>query len=100
MDRPVGRVGCHGVFTLFTQWLPELFPTAHRSFGAGFAFSLGRILGAVGPTQVGAFVVITGSYPWAIPSVSVIYLLGLPAIAVAPETAGKARRRDFRQSIF
>jgi cyanate permease len=57
---------------------------------AGFAFSLGRILGAVGPTLVGAFVVITGSYPWAIATMSVIYLLGLPAIALAPETAGKA----------
>ena len=80
----------NGVFALFTLWLPELFPTAQRSFGAGFAFSLGRILGAVGPTLVGALVVITGSYPWAIATMSVIYLLGLPAIAVAPETAGKA----------
>ena len=80
----------NGVFALFTLWLPELFPTAQRSFGAGFAFSLGRILGAVGPTLVGALVVITGSYPWAIATMSVIYLLGLPAIALAPETAGKA----------
>jgi MFS family permease len=79
----------NGVFALFTLWLPELFPTAQRSFGAGFAFSLGRILGAVGPTLVGGLVVITGSYPWAIAAVSVIYLLGLPAIALAPETAGK-----------
>ncbi|MDB5402017.1 MAG: major facilitator superfamily 1 [Rhodopila sp.] len=77
------------MFALFTLWLPELFPTAQRSFGAGFAFSLGRILGAVGPTLVGGIVVITGSYPWAISAVSVIYLLGLPAIFMAPETAGK-----------
>jgi MFS family permease len=79
----------NGVFALFTLWLPELFPTAQRAFGAGFAFSLGRILGAVGPTLVGAIVVVTGSYPWAIAAVSVVYLLGLPAIALAPETAGK-----------
>jgi hypothetical protein len=32
----------NGVFALFTLWLPELFPTAQRSFGAGFAFRLER----------------------------------------------------------
>jgi cyanate permease len=79
----------NGVFALFTLWLPELFPTAQRSFGAGFAFSLGRVLGAVGPTLVGAVVAVTGSYPLAITAVSVIYLIGLPAIALAPETAGR-----------
>jgi MFS family permease len=78
-----------GVFALFTLWLPELFPTAQRAFGAGFAFSLGRLLGAVGPTLVGAVVAVTGSYPLAITAVSVIYLIGLPAIAAAPETAGR-----------
>jgi MFS family permease len=79
----------NGVFALFTLWLPELFPTAQRSFGAGFAFSLGRVLGAVGPTLVGGLVVLTGSYPLAITAVSLIYLLGLPMIAMAPETVGK-----------
>jgi MFS family permease len=79
----------NGVFALFTLWLPELFPTAQRSFGAGFAFSLGRVLGAIGPTLVGGLVVLTGSYPLAITAVSLIYLLGLPAIAMAPETAGR-----------
>lgn len=78
-----------GVFALFTLWLPELFPTAQRSFGAGFAFSLGRLFGATGPMLVGAVVAVTGSFPVAITAVSVIYLLGLPAIAAAPETAGK-----------
>lgn len=79
----------NGVFALFTLWLPELFPTSQRSFGAGFAFSLGRILGAIGPTLVGFVVALTGSYPIAITAVSVIYLIGLPAIALAPETAGR-----------
>ncbi|WP_428485177.1 MFS transporter [Rhodopila sp.] len=79
----------NGVFALFTLWLPELFPTSQRSFGAGFAFSLGRVLGAIGPTIVGIVVAMTGSYPLAITAVSVIYLVGLPAIAMAPETAGR-----------
>jgi MFS family permease len=79
----------NGVFSLFTLWLPELFPTAQRALGAGFAFSLGRVFGAIGPTLVGLAVVVTGSYPLAIAVMSVIYLVGLPAIALAPETAGK-----------
>lgn len=79
----------NGVFALYTIWLPEMFPTAQRSLGAGFAFSFGRLLGAVGPTIVGGLVVLTGSYPIALAAVSVIYLVGLPFIAMAPETAGK-----------
>ena len=38
---------------------------------------------------VGVVVAITGSNPLAITAVSVIYLIGLPAIAMAPETAGR-----------
>lgn len=79
----------NGVFALYTIWLPEMFPTAQRALGAGFAFSFGRLLGAVGPTIVGGLVVLTGSYPIALAAVSVIYLVGLPFIAMAPETAGK-----------
>jgi MFS family permease len=79
----------NGVFGLYTLWLPELFPTAQRAFGTGFAFSLGRLLGAIGPTLVGTIVAVTGSYPFAITLVSLVYLLGLPAIIIAPETAGR-----------
>lgn len=79
----------NGVFALYTIWLPEMFPTAQRSLGAGFAFSFGRLLGAIGPTIVGGLVVLTGSYPIALAAVSVIYLVGLPFIAMAPETAGR-----------
>ena len=79
----------NGVFALYTIWLPEMFPTAQRSLGAGFAFSFGRLLGAIGPTIVGTMVVYAGSYPMALAAVSVIYVVGLPFIAMAPETAGK-----------
>ena len=47
----------------------------------------GASSGRCGPTLVGVVVAITGSYPLAITAVSMIYLLGLPAIAFAPETA-------------
>jgi MFS family permease len=79
----------NGVFALYTIWLPELFPTAQRAFGAGFAFSLGRVLGALGPTIVGSLVALTGSYPRAIAATAVIYIIGLPFVALAPETANR-----------
>jgi MFS family permease len=79
----------NGVFALYTIWLPELFPTAQRAFGAGFAFSLGRVLGALGPTIVGTLVALTGSYPHAIAATAAIYIIGLPFVALAPETANR-----------
>lgn len=78
-----------GVFSLYTIWLPEMFPTMQRALGSGFAFSFGRVLGAVGPLIVGALAAGFGSYPLAITAVSMIYLLGLLCVALAPETAGQ-----------
>lgn len=78
-----------GVFSLFTIWLPEMFPTTHRSLGSGFSFSFGRILGAVGPSVIGALAAAFGSYPLAISVVSLIYLVGACFVWLAPETAGR-----------
>jgi MFS family permease len=86
---PVLGFFTNGVFGLFTIWLPEMFPTALRGSGSGFAFSMGRVLGATGPTLIGALAAKTGSYPLAISLLSLIYIVGLPFIAMAPETAGK-----------
>lgn len=82
----------NAVFALYTIWLPEMFPRAGRAAGAGFAFSLGRVLGATGPSLIGRLVATTGSYPLAISLVSLIYLVGLPFITLAPETAGQRLR--------
>jgi len=79
----------NGVFALYTIWLPELFPASQRAFGSGFAFSLGRVLGALGPTIVGSLVALTGSYPLSIASTAVIYVVGLPFVALAPETSSR-----------
>jgi cyanate permease len=86
---PVLGFFTNGVFGLFTIWLPEMFPTALRGSGSGFAFSMGRVLGAAGPTLIGGLAATTGSYPLAIALLSLIYVVGLPFIAMAPETAGK-----------
>jgi MFS family permease len=79
----------NGVFGLFTIWLPEMFPSVLRGAGSGFAFSMGRVLGAAGPTLIGALAATTGSYPLAISLLSLIYIVGLPFIAMAPETANQ-----------
>ncbi len=82
----------NGVFALFTIWLPELFPTTHRALGSGFAFSFGRIFGALGPTMIGLIAGLLHSYPIAISLVSMIYLAGVPFIFMATETAGRPLR--------
>lgn len=79
----------NGIFALYTIWLPEMFPTLHRGLGSGFAFSFGRLLGAAGPSIVGILVSYTGSFPYAIAIVSLIYLVGIPSILMAPETGDK-----------
>jgi MFS family permease len=86
---PVLGFFTNGVFGLFTIWLPEMFPSALRGAGSGFAFSMGRVLGAAGPTLIGALAATTGSYPLAISLLSLIYIVGLPFIALAPETANQ-----------
>jgi MFS family permease len=79
----------NGVFALYTIWLPEMFPGCLRGTGSGFAFSFGRLFGAAGPTLIGALSALIGSYPITISALSLIYVLGLPVIFLAPETANR-----------
>lgn len=79
-------------------YLPELFPTRFRATGQGFGFNFGRILAAVGVLQTGVLFKIdirVGSlslpagYPSACTLMSLIYLVGMAIIWLAPETRGK-----------
>jgi MFS family permease len=45
----------HGVFALFTMYLPPLFPTLLRTTGAGFCYNFGRIAAAFGTVFFGLF---------------------------------------------
>ena len=103
------------VATVFFGWLPlylpELFPTAVCATGQGFGFNFGRIIAAVGVLQTGSLMGLfeadraadrpeflqkildqfqnqTG-YPAACSVMSLIYILGLVLIWLAPETRGK-----------
>jgi MFS family permease len=86
-----------GAFTAsFYGWLPlylpELFRTAVRATGQGFSFNFGRILAAVGTLQTGNLVSLFErnhpgeGYPRACSVMSLIYVLGLALIWLAPET--------------
>jgi hypothetical protein len=89
----VAVAGCwflhRGVFSLYTIWLPEMFPSSQRGAGADFTFSLGRVFGAAGLMLIGSLGALTGSFPIAISVLSLIYVIGLPFISLAPETANK-----------
>lgn len=52
----MGAIGlCHGVFALFTMYLPPLFPTLLRTTGAGFCYNIGRIAAGLGTVFFGLF---------------------------------------------
>src|SRR5207249_707366 len=79
-------------------YLPELFRTRVRATGQGFGFNFGRILAAVGVLQTGVLfkidiyigsVSLPAGYPSACTLMSLIYLVGMAIIWLAPETRGK-----------
>jgi hypothetical protein len=74
----------------FPLYLPELFPTAVRATGQGFAYNFGRILAAVGGLQTAALMALFGgSFPKAGSVLTLFYLVGLVIIWLGPETKGK-----------
>jgi MFS transporter, SHS family, sialic acid transporter len=85
----VGLVGA--ATAAFYGWLPlylpELFPTRVRATGQGLCYNSGRILAAVGALTQGRLVgAYAGNYAQAGASLTLIYLVGLAIIWLAPET--------------
>lgn len=77
-------------YGFFPLYLPELFPTAVRATGQGFAFNFGRILAAIGGLQTANLMALfDGSFPKAVSVVSLIYLAGIVIVWLGPETKGK-----------
>lgn len=80
------------VSTLFFGWLPlylpELFPTRVRAAGSGLAYNVGRFATAAGVLGAGMlFAALGGSYPRVGAVCGLVYLLGLVAVAWAPDTS-------------
>lgn len=84
-----------GVTASFYGWLPlylpELFRTGVRATGQGFSFNFGRILAAIGVLQTGYLIssVFVNNYPQALTVISLVYVIGMAIIWLAPETKGK-----------
>jgi MFS family permease len=71
-------------------YLPELFPTRVRATGQGLSFNSGRILAAVGALQMGALMQhFNGSYARAGAVITLVYIVGMVVIWLAPETKGR-----------
>lgn len=71
-------------------YLPELFPTRVRATAQGAAFNAGRILAAGAALQMGVLMrAFDGSYARAGAIITLVYVVGLFAIWLAPETKGR-----------
>ncbi len=87
-----GLVGCFtaAFYGWLPLYLPELFPTRARATGQGLAFNAGRVVAALGAWQMPALMAFFGgSHPKAGATITLIYLLGMVLIWLAPETKGR-----------
>jgi MFS family permease len=74
-------------YGFFPLYLPELFPTAVRATGQGFAFNFGRIIAAIGGLQTANLMkFFDSSFPKAATVMAAIYLVGMGIIWLGPET--------------
>jgi MFS family permease len=77
-------------YGFFPLYLPELFPTAVRATGQGFAFNFGRIVAAIGGLQTANLMkVFDNSFPKAASLMAGIYVFGMLLIWFGPETKGR-----------
>jgi MFS family permease len=77
-------------YGFFPLYLPELFPTAVRATGQGFAYNFGRIIAAVGGLQTANLMKAFGNnFPKAASVMAAIYLVGMVIIWFGPETKGQ-----------
>ncbi len=93
------------LFAGFAIYLPELFPLRLRSTGTSFCYNVGRFLAASGPFTLGQLQahlkegatsadVKIEAFRNAATYMSVIFLVGLIAIAFLPETKGRPLPED------
>ena len=85
-----------GIYSGYTIYFPELFPTRVRATGASFCYNVGRIVAAPGPVLMGW---LTGALAKLAPagtdgrlrrraSWATVYVLAFLVIPFLPETRG------------
>ncbi len=84
-----------GIYSGYTIYFPELFPTRVRATGASFCYNVGRIVAAPGPILMGW---LTGALEYAAPAgqriayagaiMGCFYILAFAVIPFLPETKG------------
>ena len=74
-------IGVYGIFSVFTFYLPELFPTRMRALGAGVCYNSGRALTAGGTFIVGALSARAGGSTSALLSI-LLWVAVIPAVAL------------------
>jgi MFS family permease len=79
----------NGMHAGYAVWFPELFPTRLRATGAGICFNGGRILAASG-LAFSAFIKGKLDLPKALMILAGLYVIGVVAAMMLPETRGKA----------
>lgn len=84
-----------GIYSGYTIYFPELFPTRVRATGAGFCYNVGRVISAPGPVIMGwltgALVTVVPAgqqVAWAGAIMGCVYALAFLVIPFLPETRG------------
>jgi MFS family permease len=84
----VNAIFSNGQFTWMPAWLPELYPTRMRATALAFAFNAPRFIAFLGPLVAGTMIVQFGGYGQAAMVLALIYLVGIAAAPLLPETVG------------
>jgi MFS family permease len=79
----------NGQYTWMPVWLPELYPTRMRATALAFAFNAPRFIAFLGPLLAGSMIVAFGGFGKAAMILSSIYIVGMVAVLILPETNGK-----------
>jgi len=79
----------NGQYTWMPVWLPELYPTRMRATALAFAFNAPRFIAFMGPLLAGSMIVAFGGFGKAAMILSSIYIVGIIAVLMLPETNGK-----------
>jgi predicted MFS family arabinose efflux permease len=78
-----------GLYSWYTIHTPELFPTRYRATAISIVFSGSRYLAMIGSITAGSLATALGGFGKVAVYFTPIYLVGIVAVLLLPETLGK-----------